>query len=89
MRLDVGSEDVQEEPESERVREGDNDTEGDDVGLWRLGHRELLDIYGDLSQSIPNDAMRQERRRRWEDDVFPPQLLTSDSSRPCSVTGCV
>ena len=64
VRLDVGSEDVQEEPESERVRESDNDTEGDDVGLWRLGHRGLLDIYGGLSQSIANDALRQERRRR-------------------------
>lgn len=66
VRLDVGSEDVKvEEPESERMRESDNDNEGDDVGLWRLGHRGLLDIYGDLSQSIANDAIRQKRRRRW------------------------
>lgn len=69
--LDLKTTSKVEEPESERVRKGDNDTEGDDVGLWRLGHRGLLDIYWDLSQSIANDAIRQTRRRRWEDDVFP------------------
>lgn len=67
-----------EEPECERVRESDNDNEGDDVGLWRSGHRGDCWIF---TGTFPNQLQTTRSVSRGADDgrmMFSSLLFTSN-----------